>query len=351
MKKYSKLIAFSLLVIMLLCAASCGRSVKDGEPSNVPETDESSALPDPIPMFDNIEYTTYIYEKDGTGGAFTISLGSNGSFDYYEGSLSSYIGHGDWKLEDGIITLTDKTYFGDIQLTNKFRYENGSLTYIAEGSDGFIYVKVSDGDKFPVYDEERDKDKFVIISRMAQTRVFNNNATGYMLFLQENGEFDCTKNNLDRFLLKGEWSMDGNIVTLTRKDEDGKELAARFSYDGKSLTYIAEGSDSDMLSGTSDGVFCVIIPYDILIEVRHSGCSAVWVGICRFKTMQIATDNGLAAEAELFCKSLRLVLRGIRVILSRSREGLSLVLHIYYINIRALLFMRRLFFAALSYIL
>lgn len=249
MKKYSKSIFAMLLAAVLLCVASCGKS--DIE-------DESSAVSDPIPMFTKVEYTTFIYEKDGTGGAFTISLGSDGSFDYCEGCFSSYLGHGEWKLEDGIITLTDKNFSGEPTRTNKFRYENDCLTYIAEGSDSFTYVKVTDGDKFPVYDKERDKDKLIFISHMAQTRTFRSIVTDYWLELEEGGTFTCTKGKLNFFLLKGTWSEKDGIVTLTSKDgvfkdEDGKELVARFSYDGKSLTYVAEGSDSDMLSGVSDG--------------------------------------------------------------------------------------------------
>lgn len=47
--------------------------------------------------------------------------------------------------------------------------------------------------------------------------------------------------------------------------------------------------------------------------------------------MQIATDKGHAAEAELFCRGLRLVLREIHAVLSQLCEELSLVyLHMYY---------------------
>ena len=35
---------------------------------------------------------TYEYEKEGFGGNFTIQLKEDGTFTYYEGGLSSYIG-------------------------------------------------------------------------------------------------------------------------------------------------------------------------------------------------------------------------------------------------------------------
>ena len=42
----------------------------------------------------------YPYEKEGCGGAFTISLYADGTFQYYEGFLSSYIGFGTWTLDE-----------------------------------------------------------------------------------------------------------------------------------------------------------------------------------------------------------------------------------------------------------
>lgn len=90
---------------------------------------------------------TYIYEKEGFGGNFAISLGEDGKFAYYEGLLSSYYGIGEWSEKDGIITLHDDEEAG-YGLTNILRFEDGALVYIADGSDGFTYVDVADGDRF-----------------------------------------------------------------------------------------------------------------------------------------------------------------------------------------------------------
>ena len=89
--------------------------------------------------------SVFVWEKEGFGGDFAILLRYDGTYAYYVGPLSSYIGTGSWTLEDGIITLKDDTGYGFV---HRFRNEDKVLRYIAEGSDGFMGVKVSDGDRF-----------------------------------------------------------------------------------------------------------------------------------------------------------------------------------------------------------
>ncbi len=87
---------------------------------------------------------TYCYEKDGFGSDFTIRLEEDGTFTYYEGGLSSYIGNGDWSLEGETLTLQEKTrHF-------TFRAEEDRLVFQKEQSGDFTYIKVSDGEKFLV---------------------------------------------------------------------------------------------------------------------------------------------------------------------------------------------------------
>ena len=104
----------------------------------------------------------YVYDGEGAGGDFTITLSESGRFQYYEGMLSSYIGMGHWTLEGGILTLTDDdgvgriidnedgtTSFEETQgFVNRFKKEDGKLIFIAEGSDNFLYVKLEDGAEF-----------------------------------------------------------------------------------------------------------------------------------------------------------------------------------------------------------
>lgn len=87
----------------------------------------------------------YLYEGDGFGGDFTITLRTDGSFTYYEGHLSSYIGAGKWSVSGDILTLEDET---GITRVNRFRMEGNDLIFQAKGSTNFIYVKVADGAVF-----------------------------------------------------------------------------------------------------------------------------------------------------------------------------------------------------------
>ena len=101
---------------------------------------------------------TYVWEKEGFGGNFTITLNADGTYQYYVGYWSSYIGMGEWKIEDGVLTLTENTGY---DLVFRFSVKDGELVYIKEGSSEFMYVTVGDGDKFiyrkdtiPVYEIE-----------------------------------------------------------------------------------------------------------------------------------------------------------------------------------------------------
>ena len=86
--------------------------------------------------------STYVYDGEGFGGAFTITISDNGSFTFYEGFLSSYIGHGKWQIKHKILTISDGTF------TNKFEIRGKEIVFVEEGSTNFMYVKLKDGDKF-----------------------------------------------------------------------------------------------------------------------------------------------------------------------------------------------------------
>ena len=95
---------------------------------------------------ENIVDKTYVYEYEGFGGPFNVNIFSDGTFMYYVGMLSSYIGHGNWEYTNGILTLTDGQ--DQPQFINKFYVKDNCLIYIAEGSTNFMYLKVNDGAKF-----------------------------------------------------------------------------------------------------------------------------------------------------------------------------------------------------------
>ena len=88
----------------------------------------------------------YVYEKAGFGGEFTITLNSDGTFQYYEGALSSTFGNGTWTLEDDLLCITEEN--APHPRTNYFLVEDGCLVFQAEGSDNFIFVTVLDSEQF-----------------------------------------------------------------------------------------------------------------------------------------------------------------------------------------------------------
>lgn len=95
---------------------------------------------------EDVSGKAYTYEKEGFGSDFVISIYPDGRFFYYVGALSSYIGMGNWTVEEGILTLTDDA--GGYHYSNRFRIGKNTLTYLAEGSTGFMYLTPEDGDRF-----------------------------------------------------------------------------------------------------------------------------------------------------------------------------------------------------------
>ena len=85
---------------------------------------------------------TYLYEKDGFGGDFAITIEEDGTFRYYEGPLSSHIGYGEWTLEEDTLLLTENN------LTNYFKVDGSDLIFLEENSSNFTYVTVSGGERF-----------------------------------------------------------------------------------------------------------------------------------------------------------------------------------------------------------
>lgn len=91
---------------------------------------------------------TYTYENDGFGSDFTIQINQDGTFEYCVGKFSSYIGHGQWTLEDDILTLCDDTQ-APLGKKNYFKIdEDDHLVFMAENSTNFTSIEVADGEKF-----------------------------------------------------------------------------------------------------------------------------------------------------------------------------------------------------------
>ena len=98
-----------------------------------------------------IEGKRFVYEKEGFPNEFSIRLDSDGSFTYYEGFFSSYVGTGSWQLDGDILTLRERDYSsvdGTVRNVYYFNVDDDGLSYISEGSDKFMFVDVSNGERF-----------------------------------------------------------------------------------------------------------------------------------------------------------------------------------------------------------
>ena len=69
-----KRIVICILVLGMALSLACGKT--DGS------------------LRDSVAGKTFVWEKEGFGGDFTITLNADGTYQYYEGYLSSYIGFG-----------------------------------------------------------------------------------------------------------------------------------------------------------------------------------------------------------------------------------------------------------------
>lgn len=99
----------------------------------------------------NIAGKSFVYEKEGFPNEFAIRLDNDGSFTYYEGFFSSYIGTGSWQLDGDILTLRERDYSsldGAVGRVYYFNVGDDSLSFISESSDHFTYIDVSDGERF-----------------------------------------------------------------------------------------------------------------------------------------------------------------------------------------------------------
>lgn len=120
-----KRIGMILLLALAVCLVACGKGDNSG-----------------------LSGRTYVYEKEGFGGGdFAITINEDGTFNYYEGMFSSYIGTGEWTIEDGLVTLSDEDYM-DFGLENYFRFDGTDLIFLEEKSTNFSYVEVADGERF-----------------------------------------------------------------------------------------------------------------------------------------------------------------------------------------------------------
>ncbi len=146
MKKLTALISF---IVIILSLSSC---------------DKASALYDVEREF--VTGKVFRYEGEGCGSEFDISFNENGTFTYYEGMLSSHMGMGIWKIEDGELVMSEwrtvlNTEDGDFKAEKRefeyaFRRSDESLVFLEERSDDFTYLRIPEGGKFTQVTEDDD---------------------------------------------------------------------------------------------------------------------------------------------------------------------------------------------------
>lgn len=145
-----KLVVFCMILSMYFIIG-CGATTKNTVETSTESIKES--------MTESTEETTnetpilgtsyiYLYEKDGFGGEFTISILEDGTFSYYEGMFSSHLGMGTWSINGDVITLTEDTEGSAYEFINHFKMVEDKLIFIEEGSTNFLYIKVKDGEAF-----------------------------------------------------------------------------------------------------------------------------------------------------------------------------------------------------------
>lgn len=106
------------------------------------------------PLSDKEVYGGKIYRYSGNDPdkefwmGFCISLYDDGTYTWYEDLTSSYLGIGDYTIEDDVLTLIDDTSAGCDKRVNRFRMEGDNLYYIADGSDNFRMHTLEDGEAF-----------------------------------------------------------------------------------------------------------------------------------------------------------------------------------------------------------
>ena len=89
---------------------------------------------------------TYRYEGEGFGGDFTITLNADGTYAFYEGPLSSYMGAGTWYTAYGAVYMDEDDAGFDLSFA--FGAEGDALIYLAGSSDAFPYVELPDEARF-----------------------------------------------------------------------------------------------------------------------------------------------------------------------------------------------------------
>ena len=113
-----KLTAFIMCISLALLISACGKNSKTSLKPGI--------------------YTLQNAEKN-VSGDFTITIYDDGTFQYYETPVSSYIGMGHYSIEENVIILKEDEAdcTGDI---NCYQISDGNLLFIDSDSDNYHFV-------------------------------------------------------------------------------------------------------------------------------------------------------------------------------------------------------------------
>ena len=98
----------------------------------------------------------YRYGGEGFGGDFTIALAPDGTYTFYEGMLSSYMGGGEWIFDGALLYLLEEN---GMELFNLFIPVRGALVFLGDESTNFPYVTVPDGGRFEKVSDSWESDE------------------------------------------------------------------------------------------------------------------------------------------------------------------------------------------------
>ena len=104
---------------------------------------------------------TYRYEGEGFGSDFVITLNADGTYHYYEGALSSYIGGGYWDVFYGAIYMYEEN---GLDRTFVFACEEGALLFCSADTDNFLYLPLADGARFLRVEEQKGESMLLLIN-------------------------------------------------------------------------------------------------------------------------------------------------------------------------------------------
>ena len=205
----------------------------------------------------------FAYEKSADPGIYDdlcdLSFGSNGTYVYHIGYYtSSNQDQGTWEISGDTLVLTGQ--YG----TNKFRYEDKALIYIAEESDGFSEFNdkttPKDGEKFILapertYDVQTKSMNDVTVSIKSDLRPHMSDLSGIGILLEVNSnDYPVTLKATDGNFV--EWDIEkgsGPVKTVGKEYDIGKNGYIFWNPD---KLYYQDGFESEIqVIGVSGDVF------------------------------------------------------------------------------------------------